>query len=218
MKRVIIVGGGKSVTAGIESGLWEKIQGQEIWSLNYTFKMMPYLPTRQIWVDTTFWKNNSQDMERLAQQGVLCHAKMNTRYLGIDYIKTHEVGRDLKEKNKIFSGAMGLCGMFALGLAIKEGYDEIYLLGYDWGTKSENDINTHFYQGKTTYISSGVGRPQVYLQGSSPKKGVHDFDIYKEHKTVYNVSVESNINTFPKLSFSQFYEQIKTEEKSIPIL
>lgn len=212
MRRVILIGGGKSVLEGIETGLWDKIFEEEIWSLNYAFRAMPYLPKREVWVDTTFFRNNIDSLQKLHESGVECHAKKNDRYLGIDSIIQHSVTREPNEKDShLFTGHMGLCGMFALSLAVKEKYDEIYLLGYDFGTPIESDIHTHFYQDKTEYISSGVGRPQVYLaHGSTPKKSVHDFDIYKNYQCVYNVSTISHIDSFPKITYQEFYDKIKT--------
>jgi len=38
MKECIIVGAGYSIKEGLEKGLWAKIKGKEVWSLNSAFK------------------------------------------------------------------------------------------------------------------------------------------------------------------------------------
>lgn len=212
-KEVIIVGGGNSINEGIETGLWDKIKGKEIWSLNFAFKAMPYLPTREVWVDTTFWRNNIKELENLHKQGVICHCKENDRYNYIKEIIQHTTTRmpnKKEEENYVFAGTMGLCGMFALSLAVKEKYERIFLLGYDWGT-TQGSTQTHFYQGKQgiVYQSSGVGRPEVYIQhNQQPKPTVKEFDRYKDYQEIYNVSLTSHIDTFKKLSYMEFYEKI----------
>jgi hypothetical protein len=205
---VIIIGGGASVSEGIELGLWEHIKGQEVWSLNYAFKSMPYLPTKQLWVDTTFFRNNTLALENLAKQGVECHVKKNDKYVFLNNLIQHETTRKPEEKDKTYIGGLGFCGMFALSLAVKGQYKRIFLLGYDFGTPNQGDTNTHFYQGKVDYISTGVGRPQVYLNTfTTPKKDVKEFDLYKDYP-VYNVSMRSHISSFPKITYEEFFKLI----------
>jgi hypothetical protein len=57
-KSLIIVGGGYSVAKGIKQGLWERIKGNDIWSLNFAYKTMPYLPSTEIWIDKMFLSLN----------------------------------------------------------------------------------------------------------------------------------------------------------------
>jgi len=213
MSDVIIVAGGASILEGVETGLWDKIRDKEIWSLNFAFKAMPYSPNRELWVDTTFWKNNIAELEALHKIGVACHCRKNDRYNGIPDIIQHATSREPNNTNNLYIGGMGLCGMFALSLAVREQRNPIYLLGYDWGTNRLGDTQTHFYQGMSgvSYQSSGVGRREVYIQdNNNPKRDVNDFNVYGGYKEIYNVSMRSHINTFPKLSYEEFYGRIKT--------
>jgi len=222
MKECVICGGGASVTEGVETGLWDKLKesGIEVWSVNYAFRAMkPLLPTKQLWCDTTFFKNNIKDLEELAKSGVECHTKKNDRYNFINNIIQHECTRKPEEKdNKVFIGALGLSGMFSLSLAVQMKYDTIYLLGMDFGVPNQGIAQTHFYQGKMEYISTGVGRPQVYLDGNSPKKAVRDFDIYKDIPNIFNVSLISNIQSYRKIGYPEFYGKISKKEKDSPLL
>jgi hypothetical protein len=217
MCRVIIIGGGSSLNEGIEKGLWNHIRDRETWSINYAFKAMPYVPTKELWVDRTFFKNNSTLLEGLYKNGVECITKENDFYKFIPEIKLFKHSNEYNPSNgTVYTGSLGLSGMFALSLAVKQEYREIYLLGYDFGTNSISNDNTHFYQGKFDYVSSGVGNPQVYRDTTSGnlKKSVRDWDVYKDYKSIYNVSLVSNISSYPKLSWEEFFERIKTNEDS----
>jgi len=205
MNEVIIIGGGYSVKEGIEKGLWGKIKDKEVWSLNYCYKVMPYLPTVELWVDSTFFKENAGELQVLAEKGVKLYAKKHAMYAFIDKITQFETTREKRDFDKfIYIGSNGLVGFFALSLAVRE-FERIFLLGYDYGAKNRN--TTHFYQDKITH--RGVGKIEVYLnKNGSVKREVQDFEVYKNYN-IYNVSLISNIQTFPKISYEEFFEMIK---------
>ncbi len=226
MKRVILVGGGYSVKEGIEKGLWDRIKNEHIWSCNYAFMAMPYLPKKEIWVDIAFYKNNIEVLQNLWEKGVELHTKKHPTYAGIVehlfcYDSTREVknyhGKQALEKNMIYYGKMGLSGMFALSLAIAHGYDEIYLLGYDFGSRSVKDLNTHFYQDTLKVYSTGVMHPEVYRMPNNTVKQseVEDFKVYLNEKDIkiFNVSPDSNIPYFEKVDYNTFFERLKDEKQ-----
>lgn len=220
-KDVVIIGGGSSVNEGIEKGLWDRLREStaEVWSINYAFKVMPFLPDREVWVDGTFFRNNTNILEELNNKGVICCSKKEDRYLYLPQIKQYPIKKTNNDKEGIFIGTLGLSGMLALGIAVLEGYNRIFLLGYDFGTTNQGVTFTHFYQDKTDYISTGVGRPQVYLESfDRPKKNIRDFDFYKDKGEIYNVSLKSHINSYPKLSYEEFYEKLCKKEKNTPLL
>ena len=138
-KRVIIIGGGVSFEEGITKGAWDKIKGEECWSLNYSHLWMPFLPKREIFVDNSFFKNNTADIIDLHNKGVEVHCRYNKTFgvtLG-DWVHQYKITKDRgaflgdkvfeSEKQELFYGGMGLCGNFALSLAIAEKREEIYL-------------------------------------------------------------------------------------------
>ena len=224
-KRLVIIGGGKSVIEGIDTGLWDKIKDQEVWGLNYAYKLYPHKLDRQLFVDFNFFRNNQNDLEELAKQGIPIHAKKHSKLQDVtnNYIIQYNSVRErggfrgkdaLKQPPEahIFVGRLGLVGTFSLSLAIAEGYDEIYLLGYDFGPAKLEDKMTHWYQGKVDVVSTGVGRPTVYWQpDASLKKQVEDYQVFSniEGVNIYNVSLPSNIPNLPKISYPQFYNLIK---------
>ena len=217
MKSVILVGGGYSIKEGIEQDLWHQIHCQDIWSINYAFKTMPYLPSKQIWVDSTFFKSNMDELEALYKAGIECHTKAKPVYDNIPVIKQWNMVRDefydkkMIEVNKLYGGAMGLSGMLALSLAYNMDYDTIFLLGYDYGTSSTNDLNTHYYQDdKINYTSVGVRNPSVYMNDTGVKSNVRDFDNFKHPATkIYNVSMTSHIKAFEKITYEQMFKLLK---------
>jgi hypothetical protein len=216
MKEVIIIGGGFSIKEGIEKGLWDKIKGKEVWSLNYAYKFLPYLPTRQLWMDTTFFKNNVKDLQALAEKNVPLYTKVHPMYkedMYKDKIKTYEVTRDWTKRNDItlFVGQLGLVGTFALSLACEEKYDTIYLLGYDFGAKNNTDLNTHFYVDDAKGIqSSGLKNPNVYYENTSIKASVLNYNDYNSYTSkILNVSLQSNISAFQRIGYDEFFTHLK---------
>ena len=225
MKSVIIIGGGASVQIGTKLDLWNKIQGLEIWSLNSVYKCMPYLPTAQFWVDVDFFKHDIVDLQALYNKGVKLVSKEHVRMVGLKGVieqwpTSREIdkyyGKEAISKHMIYYGRMGLCGMFALSYAIANGYDRIFLLGYDFGSTSLNNKLTHWYQedmkDKNIY-STGAGKPEVYLQSHNDGQTnpfVEDFGVYAKETDIqiFNISLASNINYFPKLSYTDFLEII----------
>lgn len=220
----IIIGGGKSVRKGIETGLWDKIKNKDVWSLNYTYKLYPYKPSRECFVDFSFYKNNAKDIKELYNQGVPIYSKQNSKFKRInnDYIILYNTVREkgsfrgrqaLKTPPEphLFIGQMGLVGTFALSLAIAEGYKDIFLLGYDFGPPKPTDKDTHWYQKQIKVESTGVGVPNVYWnKGTGLRPHITDYKVFNQVKdaNIYNVSLQSNIEYFQKISYNKFYELI----------
>ena len=230
-KPVCLIGGGRSFLDGINLGFWEKIKDKaEVWSLNFAFIFMPYLPSRQLWVDVTFFRNNMNQLEELSKKGVLMNAKSHMQYSNIKTIKQYNVFKNIKEIHKfpdhIFDGQMGLVGLFALSVAVKEEYSPIYLLGYDFGTGNVSNTNTHWYQEQKEekHINSyGIGNTKIYMQPNNvPSPMITDFEYYlKFTNKIYNVSsknennqFKTNISYFKIINFEDFFKMI--EDKNEP--
>jgi len=224
MKTVILGAGGTSINEGIKLGLWEYIKNYDIWSLNYFFKMMPYLPKRELFTDTYFFNSNSKILPLLANKGIEIHAKHHHHYTFIKELKTHYVtkrkdeycGREALKKNILYIGRMGLVGFFGLSLAIAEQYDNIILLGYDFGTQKPNEHFTHFYQKNIQVLSTGVGNPLIYRKPNGDiKDEVVDFSVYLADTNkchIWNVSPNSNIPYFTKIDYPELFRMIGAQE------
>lgn len=212
MRECIICGGGNSVREAIDGGLWNKIQGREIWSVNYAFMTMPYLPTRELWCDRDFFKKNIDALQNISKQGVQCHTREHNAYINIPEIKQYKCTRDPNNKsNELFIGQLGLSGFFALHLAVKEEYERIFLLGYDFG---EIGQYTHYYEGVLKTESEGVGNHTVYKQEGNTRSNVKDFEMFTNpslKSKIYNVSMISFIPFFEKITYEQMYRLLETD-------
>jgi hypothetical protein len=133
--RVFLIGGGSSVLEGISSGLWDKLKDENVWSLNFAHKTMPYLPSTEVWIDRQFFVDNVESLQNLHKQGVKLITASNSKYNSFPEIQTYQttrnvqnyLGKKMIEQNKVFVGTMGQTGFFALSLAICMGFDSIFL-------------------------------------------------------------------------------------------
>lgn len=217
MKECIILGGGTSLKE-LEHH-WDKIEGKDVWSLNSAWKIMPFLPTREIWVDKSFFKKSLPELIKLHERGVKLYSKEPVTvnlYSGYEdmitvYKANRHVERYTDDITRMFIGGLGLSGVFALSLAIHEGYERIFLCGYDFGTPQANEKQTHVYQNRMEDLrihSHGVGNLSVYRdkQGTI-KKHLKDFDYFLSHKDkILNVSLFSNIHQFKKVSYEKMFD------------
>jgi hypothetical protein len=218
-KQVILVGGGTSVRDGINTGLWDKIKDQEVWSCNFAYKAMPYLPSKELFVDYGFVKDNQDDLEMLRSSGVEIIAFKHPKFVFRELDKAFTLVDATRELDKItptcmWYGKGGLTGTFALSVAIQRGFDEIYLLGYDFGTTDVNNKDTHFYQGQIKVESFGVGHPHLYRDIKTNKvlDQVTDYQYFMGSTArIYNVSPQTNIPYLPKIDYETFYKKLLTE-------
>jgi len=212
MSQCVIIGGGSSINVGRELDLWEKIKEEDTYAVNFAWLAMPYLPKHQLWLDTGFFRNDIQRIEKLYKDGVECITKPHAKYNAIPEIIKYKTKKDINDSVEgLYVGTSGLSGTFALAVAVDRKYDTIYLLGFDYGTKSLNDTNTHFYQNdKIQFTSRGVRNPKVYLERSNtPKKSVKNYDYFNQFPCkIYNVSPQSNIASFEKIDYPTFFQHL----------
>ena len=230
MKRVIILGGGYSVKEGIDQNLWHKIHGEEVWSLNSCFKAMPWLPSKQLFVDRDFWRHEADSMEDLHKKGVpiitrnmgiLLENRPEITKYGVTRVRGEFKGLNGIKENLIFNGNMGLVGTFALHIAVCMDFDEIYLLGFDFGSSHVDNKFTHWYQESIPQLniqSYGAARPEVYLHKDAGhvneiRKDIEDFQVFQNlGKVIWNVSLNSHITFFPRISYKEFFERLGKNE------
>lgn len=128
-------------------------------------------------------------------------------------IRTHYNGRDSFTKG--FS--TNLSGVFGLNLAVALDATEIFLLGYDG---CDTNGYTHFYQpegiGKLVYQgreTTGVGKNSLgkyntSLYNTDINYWFEPFAQELERIKIYNVSLNSKINIFPKISYQEFFKKL----------
>lgn len=186
IKQLIIVGGGASIAEGIKKDLWERLKNKVVCGINYSYRYFDssYLVCLN-YID--FYAINRKELTKLP--------------LIITPSRPHpskwEKNTILINKNFQLSGILAL----HIGIALKP--KEIFLLGYDYRAINNR---THFYQGKIAH--RGIGRTHYY--DAYPGHAERDFGIFKQEKNVriYNVSLNSNIETFPKLSYKEFFKKL----------
>lgn len=209
MNSLIICGGGYSIKEGISLGLWDNIKNKaDIWSINFAYLAMPYTPNAQLWLDTSFFRNQGNSVLSLYDKDCKLYTKKHGKYDNIPIIEQFDTTKDKNIQDKLYIGTQGLSGFFALSLAISKGYKDIYLLGYDYGTSSTTNTNTHFYQETLSVPSSGVRNPGVYRQNNNHvKKDVNDFLHYNQYAVnIINVSPQSNIEAFKKMTYPELFK------------
>jgi len=227
MKSIIIVGGGASIREGVDKGLWDKIKGKEIIALNSSYKVMPYEPSIEMWVDKDFFLHDIDELQKLQMKGVKLVAKEHVKlkpFLDLIEIwptsrEAHNYfGKDSINKRMMYYGRQGLSGAFALCYCIGCGYDTIYALGYDFGSPNIEQKFTHWYQDsllEKNIYSAGAGHPELYVAPNNPNVPIsfmEDFKLFANEDTkIYNVSLISNLPYFPKISYDEFFERISNE-------
>jgi len=210
--QLIILGGGTSMKEGISKGLWEKLQDRFTLGINYSFHY--FKSTLQTYVDLDFYSNEWDDLESLplivGKYHKLIEKEIRSKTIMLQ-INPKTYVRDLS--SGVYKSS--LCGLFSLSLGINLlDKGEIFLLGYDHTNSSngEKDKNgkllTHFYQGKLNH--RGIGKVNYY---KNKGRADRDFGAYTGEKKIkiYNVSLDSKINTFPKISYDKFFSMLDTD-------
>lgn len=205
-RQLIIIGGGYSLKKPIEDGLWDKLKDKYAFGLNYNYKHFD--STCLMGVDDEFYNLEFENLKNIPLIVFGYDKDVKKWHPNTLKLKCHNkyLGRDLNQG--VYSSR--LTGMFALTLGVYLlDIGEIFLLGYDFGWKSDKVINkqyaTHYYQG--TIKHRGIGHISYYNSKGRIKS---DFAPYKDEKKVkiYNVigDPESKIETFEKIDYNTFYK------------
>jgi len=203
LNQLIIIGGGTSIAEGINRGLWDRLKYKFSIGCNYSYNF--FESTIQTFVDSTFYNDNVENLKNLSLiigQGKNLKKKLDNTII-IPCSSAY---------NRNLSGGIyraSLTGVYSLSLAIYLlDIGEIFILGFDYsaiGKDEKNRNKTHFYQGQVEH--RGIGKSNWYdLEGRADK----EFGVYKEESKIkiWNVSLESRINTFPKISYNEFFEKL----------
>ena len=202
-KQLIIIGGGTSITEGINKGLWGKLQNQFTFGLNYSYRFFKN-STCQLYVDNDFY---AKEIKKGLEQHTLIIGKFHSSVAKIATPNTIMLPSAFKHNRNIISGVYksSLVGLFALTLGIYLlDVGEIFLLGYDYGGRkipNQTKQKTHFYQNDGKIRHRGIGKVNYYLSKGRVNR---DFVPYKDEKKVkiYNVSMISKIPTFHNISYN----------------
>ena len=230
----LILGGGLSIRQGLwnlpvtDLPIWRKIQNEFVIGTNFSNLFFPstvlmysdyhFYHTQKQWLDKVPLIVGRDDDYYRRDQCIglgdnVTLLKGSTKYNGIN---------SLKEGLYTFQ----LVGMAAISFAIGLGCKEIYLLGFD---ACEINGHTHFYDDIAigTYFYNkqkycGIGKHKttegqyIYNTGNYNKikeLNEHWFKPFEKALVdgikIYNVSLESKINTFQKISMEQMFHNIE---------
>lgn len=222
LKRAIILGSGYSIREGQSLGLFNSLKTETTFSINDNIKFVDSTVT--CFGDWTCYASRHEWFKKHP----LVIGRWDTHFFhkinGAIDCPNHK-GLILLKASGNYTGTEGLqkglytpvlTGVFCLHLAICLGYDEIFLLGMDAGG---NNGVTHWYQGIEgagvfkNYAgepTTGVGLNQYGGYNTSfynnEEKSINDLwkPFTKENVKIYNVSMESRIQVFQKLSYKAF--------------
>ena len=229
----IIIGGGHSVTEGLNKDLWNKISNKFTVGCNYSYRY--YNSTLLCFIDNDFYEQEFINLSNLELIVGKCSLK-NTHPNTIAIPHTNEYNRGL---TKGIYGA--LTGVYALSLAIYLlDVGEIFMLGMDFGAKS-NDIKCPIKLKEITYKGNILTAPRFIVSKSEGKlsrplthwyqdelehRGVGQIGYYyiKDKVTnvfkafegetkckIYNVGLDSRIEQFEKISYDSFFSKLDNE-------
>lgn len=225
-KRVILIGSGYSMKSAIEDGLWDIIKNEFTIGINYLFKW--FEPTATFFGDYKFYKSEKENLDKLKviigmDRPQLTHYKSQKSHIVSPNVYLLNRSTTYHSVNSLSKGCFSSClsGVFLLTVCIALKFEEIYLLGYDFGDVIKDEY-THFYQDE--FEHKGVGC-SIIKKGNTTKKN-YKTNNYNKNPNEYfkvfepelkriqivNVCPESKIDTFPKISYNQFFEKIEKEQ------
>lgn len=214
VSEAIIVGGGSSIKQADRSNLSLILASKFTILTNYSFKHFD--GTFLTFVDRDFYKTrdtskNPDIYEELKKLQLIVGIRQN----GVEEFKlsntilvnlTNSFNIE-NNRNNIFYSERCLTGIFALSLTsyLMNYVGKIFLLGFDW---TKEGIDTHYYS-KEEINHRGLQWIKPYKTHSSTK-AFAPFNKLSNLK-IYNVSLDSNIDVFEKISYVEFFNKLNNE-------
>ena len=234
--RAIIIGSGYSIrnndhiSKSKDLEVFKRIKNECTFGLNYCYQY--FKPTIACFVDFQFYIENKKDLDKLGLIIGKYDPQLKEKIkLGSNlflFIATRDYHTKQGLKKGLYSGK--LVGLFALSLAIALDFKEIYLLGYD-ATGLGPNFETHFYQNEINLNKKGLGRLAYGGVGRNKLRGGNfeyptnpynkkNCDNYfkpfiNTSAKIFNVSKNSHISEFPKITHAEFYSIIEKNPSNI---
>ena len=216
MDRCIILGGGYSINRGIKMGLKEKLEHEFTIGTNIAFRF--FNPTLTCFVDIKFWERYKEEIKK---QPLVIYKHYN------DIVRTKNMFpvislSDYPGKGSFSRGIYRsvLTGLFSIHVAINLNAIKIFLLAYDWTRKSNSIKNdkgeclVHYFQDDKALQNYDKLKETSYYDNHSPRSLFEPFEK-EEDVEIINVCLESNIPNFKKISYEEFFEELKNHPQFI---
>lgn len=187
--KCFIIGGGPSVN-DLNLGLIKK---EYIIGVNEAYRFGSMV---DLWIfsDSDIFKTHQKDINEWPNKIASCAAAAK-RHKKIQYYERCRVHAVCTEKGKLSFPSQGAnSGATAINLAIREGFDEIILLGYDMQQRQGKN-NFH------NYYTNDV-RPDAYIRFNTVFEAMaKEIEQNFSHIKVINANPDSALNCFPKAKF-----------------
>lgn len=222
-KECIILGGGASIKEGLSLGLKERIKNKFVITCNFAF--LYFDSTFNTFLDKRFYEGkidknyptlvNEEFLNKLKSLHLIVGGyskKFSEIYPNTILLKLDEKNNNKEKslKNGFYRG--NLTGIFTLAIAsyLLDYKGKIFLLGFDWtkGTQQNPEPETHYYSNKEIN-HHGQHKTSVY-KTTDPEK--HFTKFLDTNLKIYNVSLQSNINCFEKISYEKMFEIMNKEK------
>lgn len=208
--QLFIIGSGFSLKEGIDKGLWDKLKGKFTIGINYSYNY--FNATLLTCCDKDFYEKESKK-EQFQNLSLIIGKQHKDFAYSSNAISLKCNDKEYTKNLKKGVWKSNLSGVFTLSLGvflIDKG--TIFLLGYDGGGKKRDEKGrflTHFYQNQGIE-HRGIGKIGYY---NIPGRADKDFRVYKgqDMPKILNVSLNSAIGVFPKISYDEFFKQLNTQ-------
>ena len=231
--QLIILGGGFSVYEGIKKDLFQRIKNKFVIGTNHSHHFCQ--DTFLSYVDDTFYLKELKYLEKLPLTVGRLHSNTPKRQTNIQLITATKYVRDCH--HGVYSANLTGLFILSLAIyLLDEG--EIFILGFDnSGKKGNGKCNleydsqgraiTHWHQhgdivsrytGEPLMLKHrGIGKINWYQATQLDQKtnkrisrAEYEYRVYKNESKVkiYNVSPDSKIPTFEKITYDQFFEKL----------
>lgn len=211
VSEAIIIGGGSSIKAHF-SELQLILDTKFVIACNYAYKHFPH--TFTTFIDRDFYHpreeaNNPDIYEELKKEPLIVGINLNG-------IKEFKLDNTILLGNEYRKNLTGTFTLKVLDNIMKSG--SIYLLGFDWNRRNnlpERDTNYNRYSDLQIHYYNDIKHRGIglmgYYENHNPDKEFLEFTKKRDIK-IYNVSLESNINCFEKISYEQMFALLNKEK------
>ena len=227
---IVVIGGWKSIREGISIGLKEKLKGKCVIVCNYAYKH--FVHNILVCVDANFYVPDYA--KYYTHKDIIRHQDIYEELKNESFIITPKnIPENLLLPNTLMVNATGkynndpmkkgffnpmLCGIFALHIAEYLNPKRIFILGYDWNRRTNLPERDPNYSGKTNLDIH-------YYKKEIPHRGIGYVGFYENHNPnqyfknfnnskckIYNVSLNSNIQNFSKISYQKMFTFLTQSE------